>query len=748
MNRAFKFVMCVFLGVAFLAGGVAQAQQKEIPEALKPWEAWGTWGDKHPDCPTPYNSADQHICFWPSRLTLSANQNEGGWAAGIRVFEETWVPLPGSGEIWPLNVRANGEVIPVLQRNASPFVRLSAGLHQLSGNFRWEQMPQQIAIPRQVGILSLVVEGSTVPIPNWDANGNVWLKRIRGEVADKDLLAVQIYRVVEDGIPLWLRTEIELSVSGKSREEQLGWILPQGWKLSLVDSPLPTAIDDSGRMKAQVRAGKWTIRVDAFRTTDAGEIRFARDAQPAVDRELIAFRANPNFRMAEFEGVQGVDATQTTFPDKWRNLPVFEWQTETSFRLVEKIRGMGHQHPKGLAISRQFWLDEDGRGLTYHDTIRGRMQRIWRLDVAEGHELGSIRVDGKGQLITSNPQTGEHGVEIRTRNLNLEAVGRIERTSNLPATGWQSSAESLDVTLMLPPGWRVFALFGADQVDGDWLTAWTLLDLFLLLIFSLAVFRLWGFKAGVVAFLAFGLAYHEPGSPRLTWFFLLIPVALLRVAPEGAGKRWLTRWKFLSAALLALFLVPFITRQVQSTIYPQLETRGMNYAARGMFRQSRRAPRRDAFDEVSLQQLGDASSMQLGMARRLGGVRGVISERLDEAVTVGKSYRTSNLAYDPQARIQTGPAEPQWTWNQVHCTWNGPVSAEQQIRPVLISLSVHRVVTVVRLALLLILAAILCGVRRISSPIAKQTVAAAVVLLTCFGASPSYAQFPDQKMLD
>ena len=126
---------------------------------------------------------------------------------------------------------------------------------------------------------------------------------------------------------------------------------------------------------------------------------------------------------------------------------------------------------------------------------------------------------------------------------------------------------------MLPPGWRVFALFGADRVDGDWLTAWSLLDLFLLLIFSLAVFRLWGVKAGIVALLAFGLAYHEPGAPRLAWLFLLMPVALLRVVRRGRAALD-HAWKCLAIAVLVVCLVPFLAGQIQSRDLPSVGTTG------------------------------------------------------------------------------------------------------------------------------------------------------------------------------
>ena len=98
--------------------------------------------------------------------------------------------------------------------------------------------------------------------------------------------------------------------------------------------------------------------------------------------------------------------------------------------------------------------------------------------------------------------------------MNLVATGRMARAGAFSAVGWRSDAEGLQVSLNLPPGWRLFALFGADWVRGDWLTAWTLLDLFLLLLFTLAVSRLWGLGAGVLAFFAFTLSYHEPGAPR------------------------------------------------------------------------------------------------------------------------------------------------------------------------------------------------------------------------------------------
>ncbi len=408
--------------------------------------------------------------------------------------------------------------------------------------------------------------------PVWDAQGFLWLKRDGStEEADKDFLAIKQYSVLEDGIPLWLQTEVELTVSGKSREEELGTILPEGWKLSRVESPIPVAVDESGRMKAQVRAGKWTIQLVAFRSDNPKEVRYAAGAKPAAPEQLIAFRSRPDFRVVEIAGISSIDVSQTPFPDKWRDLPVYRWDTASPFKIEERLRGMGEQKAAGLNIARVFWLDENGRGLTFRDVITGKMQQIWRLDAAEGQDLGSVRSGGQGQLITRNPKNNAPGVEIRTRAISLEATGRMSREREISATGWRSDADSLRVTLNLPPGWRLFALFGADYVRGDWLTAWTLLDLFLLLVFTLAVFRLWGIAAGALAFFAFGLAYHEPEAPRFIWLILLIPLALLRVVPEGRGRTLVAAAKWICIAFFLLIAVPFVAKQVQQALYPQLE---------------------------------------------------------------------------------------------------------------------------------------------------------------------------------
>ena len=133
-------------------------------------------------------------------------------------------------------------------------------------------------------VVALSIDGKSIEAPVWDGSGALWLKRDGStEETDKDFLASKIHAQLEDGIPLWWRVEIELVVSGKSREEELGNILPEGWKIASAEGPLPLAVDEAGQLKVQVRAGKWILKAEAFRSDNPKEIRYAAGAKPAAE---------------------------------------------------------------------------------------------------------------------------------------------------------------------------------------------------------------------------------------------------------------------------------------------------------------------------------------------------------------------------------------------------------------------------------------------------------------------------------
>ena len=258
----------------------------------------------------------------------------------------------------------------------------------------------------------------------------------------------------------------------------------------------------------------------------------------------------------------------------------------------------------------------------------------------------------------------------------------------------------------------MLAIFGADRVEGDWLTAWSLLDLFLLLIFSLAVYRMYGVTAGIIALIAFGLAYHELGAPRFTWF-------LSADSARAAACRWRrSRRKGTSVGQgighrdPVVRVGPVCCQAVASCDLSATGNGGIQLWSRSLFDWSR--PGYSSYDGCPARVASRSASEAAATAAKT-------------ARLAGRSQ--SNLLFDPTSRIQTGPAQPTWDWNDVVCIWNGPVTAQDSDSADVHFAGAAPVLTVVRVALLIWLAVILIRGGKLSLPWRRPKAAVAAVIL-------------------
>jgi hypothetical protein len=547
--------------------------QTPVPAELEPWRDWVLYGEEFRACPA-FNGAQpgergNHVCAWPGALIIDVGSNGAQFEQAWTLFDNAWAELPGDARFWPVGVAVDGVSQAVVSRAGRPAIRLEPGSHTISGTFEWTSRPASIAVPSALGLVSLRLDGIAIANPDLE-EGRLWLGLRDGGQREEDTLDISVYRLLSDGLPIRLETVMELDVSGQSREAALPGALPNQFVGENIDSPLPARLEPDGTLRVQLRPGTWTMTLEAHADGLIETISRAESAAPWPPDEVWSYETAPRLRVTSLDGVDGIDAEQAGVPAQWLNFPAYLVGSGQSMTIVERSRNDAAE-PNRLSLDRDLWLDFDGSGYTVLDEIVGSMGSGWRLDMAAPYVMTMARSGNDNLLVTTGLEPGLQGIEVRQRSPQIRATARLPAEATLAVSGYAERFDRINATLHLPPAYRLLAAPGADRAFGAWLESWRLLDLFLVLIISAAAWRLFGAGAGVVAFVALVLAFHEPWAPRWAWLNILLAIALARVAPEGRLRTFADRYRLLSLVAVVLLVIPFLVSELRVVMYPQLE---------------------------------------------------------------------------------------------------------------------------------------------------------------------------------
>lgn len=687
LKTAWRATRRPLLGLVF-GGAAAWATagplpRSEVPGALKDWLPWAFQGQEAALCPPAYNAEADKACVWPSSLTLHADPGGARFRYEVQLFgPSALVALPGETGRWPVDVRADGQALPVAEQDGRPVALLAPGRHVIEGSIAWKELPPDLRLPQGVGSLALWVGG--VPAPRTpDADGRVWLRQAPEAEQSTDAYTVHTSRRIDDGVPLRVTTHIDIAVSGKAREIVLPVALLPGLVPESLESALPARLQEGGALVVQARPGRWTVSLRARLMSPVLALTLPG---AAADAEVWSFEAHNDVRLVSVEGAPSVDPRQVAMPDDWRSLPAYRLVPGGTLKLAQSRRGNPEPAPDRLKLVRELWLDFDGQGYTAHDEIGGTLSRSSRLEMAAPAVLGRASVDGEDQPVTRLKEGGPQGFEVRGGTARLSADSRVDGPlRTLPASGWQVDVNQASAKLNLPPGWRLLHAVGVDSAEGSWLSRWTLWDFFFVLLSALAAGKLFGVLTGGVLGAALVLSWHMPGAPQTLWLALLGLHALRRVLPAGRLVPWV-RWGEGGAALLiALVLLPYAVDQVRLSIYPSLErpwqTQGDADGARTLAAAEAEAEAEaDAADEPRAEAPAPA---EVGSDYGSGSVsRKVAQSSIAKPVPAPAPTRRDDV--DPSARVQTGPGLPIWQWTSHRLGWQGPVQAAQEVRLVLL----------------------------------------------------------------
>lgn len=757
-----KLTAAVVLGLLICGAPVsssAQALSREhVPEPLRPWVDWVLHKRESDACPFFLGNLVRRSCSWPSRLELTVAENGGHFSQDWTTLSTVWVPLPGDERRWPQNVTVNGKPAVITPSKGMPGIEVPEGRHTVAGEFLWSTLPEMIAVPAETGLLALTVHGQLVPFPNRDAQGLVWLQKRSTEETGESRVDLTVQRHVADGIPLILTTRLRLRVSGLGREVVLGKALPDRFVPMSIDGALPARIEQDGSLLVQVRPGTWNFTIRARHEGPAAALGRTAAAEPWPAEEVWVFAARPEFRLVTVEGVTAVDPQQTELPGEWNALPAYLMRTGDTMRFDQKRRGDGEPAPDHLTLEREWWLDFDGQGYTVHDAIGGSMNRSWRLEIATPWQLGRIALAGKDQFITRMAKSDAVGIETHHGSVRIDADSRLAGpVGDVPAVGWMQDFHQVTAKLRLPPGWRLLHATGVDDVAPTWVSRWTLLDLFVVLIAVFGTASLWGWPAGVVALAALGLSYIEPGAPRSSWLAVLAAEVLCRVVPTGTFLSLVRIARTTAIIGLALVAVPFMVAQLRVGMYPALE---YPWSTVGEVAQDQKKPN-VAAAPAPVQEMNEPSEGG-AYGESGGGAYGEAvelhaygepeaeddGERAGQGYGSAYQYQRSRMAVDPAAQVQTGPGLPRWGWNTVSLSWRGPVEADQKIRFFYLGPNANLVAALLRVALVALLGVCLSGWRpRARRSAVGRTIASFALVLVAQVPARADAEMPTYQTL-
>lgn len=800
MCRIIALFLLLILPLSFAQA--APLKPENVPQDLKPWINWALLDVQDYQCPFWYYNYQQKRCAWPAHLGLELSAKQGNFSSSWQVYKEDWVALPGGDKFWPQAVTANDKPVLVMNRQGIPMVKLNAGVYDIKGSFFWDSIPESLIIPQNSGVVDLSINGKAVAFPAIK-DGAIWLKE--SDVGQKKLEAVenkwdlQVFRQVNDDVPLQLTTFLELEVSGQQREIKLPHALLAEFIPIKLQSPLPAKIEPDGSLSLQVRPGRWHIELYARhpKPVDAVSLKFKDKTWP--ESEIWVFNAQPYQRLVEVQNLQPVDPSQTNLPDEWKTLPAFQVLQGETMGLKVIRRGDPEPEPNHLVLNRELWLDFEGNGYTIQDNISGKMTNGWRLNALPENQLGQVKLNGENQLITQIAGSPYQGVEVRKGDLTLKADSRyLGDIGKMSAVGWEQSFHQVTAILRLPPGWRLLAVTGVDNDPNCWISNWTLLDLFLVLIAALAISHLWDIYWGGFALVCLALIWHEAAAPQYVWLNILVALALIKVLPEGKILKFVRWYRNACWLVLVLIVIPFLIDQVRMGIYPQLEKPWQQIsgspAAQADYSVSRAddganmpamvpaapAPMDEKMmaEEAVPAPAADAAApgygamlpaqeqqAQTNMEMKSKAMDKLESEKAEKSVmsrrslvmpkAKGKSdyyaQKSQNFnRIDPNANVQTGLGSPQWEWNQVQLSWNGSVNSEQVLRFWYLSPAATMLLNFVRVIIVLVLSALMFGwEKKINvKAILPIFIWLSILPLTALPTDNAYADFPDQVILD
>jgi len=786
--------LLLLVALPLWSGSLRAQELRTIPSPLREWVSWVLEKEPTRGCP---EIEGVHRCVWYRGGQITTRSNGATFTFTVDTNQHRMVQIPGELRAWPQSVRVQSgdqaRLVPVVSKRGVPHVELSRGTHEISGEFLWSVVPQSLLVPRDMGTITLVVDGEQVPRLKRDKEGKVWLGHAEERPKDdQDTVSFSVARLLWDGVPFLVDTAITMRVTGRPRRMVLPEPLPPGSILVSYTSPLEIGFPASGELEIELMPGVHVLALRTLYNTPPSSL-----AAPKIlttgwpEEEYWAWEPEERLRRIRVAGGTEVDPARAPIPSQWKSYSVYAVPigSQITFEEIQSGEIVAQEKPR-YSLNRQAWIHPDGGTLTISDTLRRTAGRAGRLNASQELVLHRVLVDKNAVMISKDPDGGAEGVELRSKRPSIIAEGEFVRTRGIPAVGWDTDVENVEWSVHIPTGWSLLHVGGPDSVTGSWVTGWTSSSVITVIAITLcfAILTSWGSVVAAAALLVFptpaimgaltlillvqGARRWFGGSPShrvidlFLILFLLLPVAdeVLRLAFPSLAPQPRHEPSVLVQILLDTLsglpglLVMVCAFLVSIVLLAMKRSTGAGIAG-GIFvlvllartlidirspvpsAKTNLRPRPENQDDVITRFAADVDLLrkQQNIMR---------SELLSEDAAKKEESLEQKLS-DPNAIPQTGVGLPLWSGNSATLKWEGKVdSRSSTVELILLSPFDLRLIAIVYLlSSLILISNILRQGKR-----ATRTIGASLLVPTLLFVQSSRADdiayFPTQDLLE
>ena len=738
-----------------LTASHTQSVSNHWPAVLKSWQPWVEQKIKDRYCA---HKSSQALCQWADflHIHLQLKQNRATFYIRVQHDQNTLLPLPhhpqlgiqslyvkpitppltwdaqawnqaSNHTVWRLNNTWHMQA--VIDQYKRPYVALERGLYLIRGDLTWTQLPDFINIPMVFAHVSTQSTPRNTHSMKVDHQGLLWLKnkgqkekKEADKTIEQDQLYIEVYREIFDEVPLRIKTHVQLNISGKAREVILQGLQIKDSEIVQVDSTLSHQ-SQTGGIQLYIKPGKSKLVIESLIHRPVQQIKVPQLKGADHHRqEIWMWHNRRSIRQVQLTGLEEIDPEQSNVPSHLATGDyTFLANAQQTLVIKEIQRGLKQVPMNKLKLSRNLWLDLDGRGFVSLDRLSGDMSGRSRFNYAQTGVLGRVELlanqhNSKNTplLITTDPQSKKDGVEIRGYSQVLHAEARVEQPYHKPlaAVGWDHGVHQLEMNLHVSPGWHLLSIQGAENSTGTWVKSWKLMDFFIILMISAAVFRLFNIFWAVLTLLTL-IAYHQVDTvPLWSWIQVLVAMAIAQaIQQKNIFRRMVYMYLAVNVLVFALGVLQSAQQDIRQALHIQLEHIHYNsYSARSSYVADYRSA------NVVSNSWQDTKSYAPKRRKRAGKISAYKKKKAYPQKSERQNMHQKLQQVDPNAVVQTGPGIPQWNWRSYNIKFAGPVTSERMIKFWLIPPHYMRLIYALRALALLLLGIGLCyiGMRKLN----------------------------------